>query len=378
MKYCKKCLQPDTRPNSYFNKYGVCPACVYFSSTKEINYAIRFQKLKNILHEIKKRKKNKIYDCIIGVSGGKDSTRQALWVRDKLQLNPLLVCLAYPPDQVSSRGTKNISNLINLGFDVEIVSLGPKTWKKLLLNSFVKNCNWAKPSEQALFSSLPLAASRHNIELIFLGENPGYQLGDMKTVGKNGYDGNNVFKLNTLSGGSIKWMEKAGANKKKLFHYSHYSKIKKNKFNIIYLGYFWSNWSLTKNGVIASLHGLNLRHDKFYNTQDMKGVTSLDEDWVIINQMIKYFKYGFGRVSDYINEDIRNKLIDRQSAIKILEKYDGNCSQKYIISFCEYLNINQNFFWETVNKFTNKKLFKIKKKGRPIPKFKVGVGIYEA
>lgn len=378
MKYCKKCLQPDTRPNIYFNRYGICPACVYHQSTRRINYSIRYKKLENILIEAKQRKKNNFYDCIIGVSGGKDSTRQALWVKEKLKLKPLLVCLSYPPEQVTRVGTKNISNLINLGFDVEIISLGPKTWKKLLLNSFIKNCNWAKPSEQALFSSLPLAAKRHNIELIFLGENPGYQLGDMNTVGKNGYDGNNIFKMNTLSGNSIMWMKKIGIDKKKLYHYSHISKIKNSKFNIIYLGYFWKNWSIKKNGIISSLYGLNLRKDKFYNTQDIRGIFSLDEDWVIINQMIKYYKYGFGRISDYINEDIRNNIIKRDEGIKILEKYDGNCSEVYISSFCKYLGIKPPFFWKIVKKFTNKKLFKIKAKGRPSPKFKVGVGISES
>ena len=155
-----------------------------------------------------------------------------------MKLKPLLVCLSYPPEQVTRTGTQNISNLINLGFDVEIISLGPKTWKKLLLNSFLQNGNWANPSEQALFSSLPLAAKRHNIELIFLGENPGYQLGDMKTIGKNGYDGNNIFNMNTLKGNSTKWMELAGVSKNKLYHYSHNSKVKNTNFNIIYLGYF--------------------------------------------------------------------------------------------------------------------------------------------
>lgn len=378
MKYCKKCLQPDTRPNIYFNKFGICPACVYYYSTRGINYTIRYKKLENILKEVKKRKKNNFYDCIIGVSGGKDSTRQALWVREKLKLKPLLVCLSYPPEQVTRIGTKNISNLINLGFDVEIISLGPKTWKKLLLNSFLENCNWAKPSEQALFSSLPLAAKRHEIELIFLGENPGYQLGDMKTLGKNGYDGNNIFKMNTLNGNSTKWMEKIGIDKNKLYHYSHTSKIKNSKFNIIYLGYFWKNWSIKKNGIVSSLYGLNLRKDKFYNTQDIRGVFSLDEDWVIINQMIKYYKYGFGRISDYINEDIRNGIIKRNEAISVLEKYDGNCNEVYISSFCKYLGIKPKFFWKIVKKFTNKKLFNINTKGRPSPKFKVGIGINEA
>ena len=57
MKYCKKCLQPDTRPNIFFNKFGLCPACIYHNFTRGINYSVRYKKLKKILNEIKKRKK---------------------------------------------------------------------------------------------------------------------------------------------------------------------------------------------------------------------------------------------------------------------------------------------------------------------------------
>ena len=73
-----------------------------------------------LLDHIKKLQKfpRRKFDCIIGVSGGKDSTRQALWVRDKLKLRPLLVSIAYPPEQITERGADNISNLIELGFDV--------------------------------------------------------------------------------------------------------------------------------------------------------------------------------------------------------------------------------------------------------------------
>ena len=67
-----------------------------------------------------RNKKDGAFDCIIGVSGGKDSTRQALWIRDKLKLNPLLVCLSYPPEQVTNLGVNNLSNLIELGFDTLI------------------------------------------------------------------------------------------------------------------------------------------------------------------------------------------------------------------------------------------------------------------
>ena len=48
-----------------------------------------------------------------------------------------------------------------------------------------------------------------------------------------------------------------------------------------------------------------IRSDSVVNTGDPKGVSALDEDWVTLNQMIKYYKFGFGKVTDYVNEDIR-------------------------------------------------------------------------
>ena len=128
MKYCIKCLQPDTRPNIKFDQHGICPACNYYAHLGDIDWEERCSILSEIVEEQQKKNKSKYqyHDCIIGVSGGKDSTRQALWIREKLGLNPLLVCLAYPPDQVNKLGAKNLSNLIELGFDIHTVSLHHK------------------------------------------------------------------------------------------------------------------------------------------------------------------------------------------------------------------------------------------------------------
>ena len=123
------------------------------------------------------------------------------------------------------------------------------------------------------------------------------------------------------------------------------------------------------------MHGLNLREDHYKNTQDLYGIYSLDEDWVTLNQMIKYYKYGFGRVSDYVCDDIRFGQITRKEGIKILEKYDGKCGKKYIKDFCKYIDISQKIFWRVVHKHVNKKLFKIEKNNRIKPLFKVGKGL---
>ena len=208
MKYCKKCLQPDTRPNTKFLSDGICPACNYFEELKKVDWEERYEILQHELEKYRSQS-NQMFDCIIGVSGGKDSTRQALWVRDKLGLKPLLVSLSYPPEQITDRGTDNISNLINLGFDVIISAPSPQTWRLLMRESFFRFTNWAKSTELALFSSVPQLAIKYKIPLILWGENPGLQLGDMKSLGKTGFDGNNLRHLNTLSGAQPEWIKES-------------------------------------------------------------------------------------------------------------------------------------------------------------------------
>ena len=90
MKICKKCIQPDTRPGIFFNDEGVCGACLWIEEQETINWDLRFKELEGIANWAKK-KSNSNYDCAIGVSGGKDSTKQALTARDRLNLNCLLV-----------------------------------------------------------------------------------------------------------------------------------------------------------------------------------------------------------------------------------------------------------------------------------------------
>ena len=376
MKYCLKCLQPDTRPNTYFDEFGICPACNYYEKLKEVDWRERLDTL-HLLLKSNKKKVNAKYDCIIGVSGGKDSTRQALWMRDKLDLKPLLVCLSYPPEQMTDRGAKNISNLINLGFDCIISSPAPETWRKLMRYSFLNFSNWAKSTELALFSSVPQLAIRYKIPLIFWGENPGLQLGDLKTLGKTGYDGNNLRNMNTLSGAEIQWLLDAGFSEKQINPYLYPSEKAFNDSNlkIIYLGWFLGDWSLINNAIYSVENGLKIREDSAKNTGDLYGVTSLDEDWVTLNQMIKYYKFGFGRATDYVNEEIRAGLISRDEGIKVVSEFDGACSPAYIKNFCEYIEISTQEFWAVIKKSLNPNLFEFSADELIKPKFKIGVGL---
>ena len=376
MNYCKRCLQPDTRPNTKFHDSGICPACHYIDQLPEVDWQERFEILQDLLTQFPRRK-GQFHDCIIGVSGGKDSTRQALWVRDKLGLNPLLVSLSYPPEQVTERGVDNLSNLIELGFDVHILAPAPDTWRRLMAASFRRFANWCRSTELALFSAVPRLAIQYKIPLILWGENPGLQLGDLKTLGRKGYDGNNLRNMNTLGGGAFDWMIEEGFSEQDLisYRYPDPEEFDAAGLQIVYLGWFLGDWSLVNNALYSCSNGLLIRDDAAENTGDLFGVSSLDEDWVSLNQMIKYYKFGFGRATDYVNEEIRLGRLTRDEGIALVERYDGCCGSHYIESFCEYIDISVQEFWQQVHANLNQSLFKLTSDGKIIPRFKVGVGL---
>ena len=327
----------------------------------------------------KYRSNNNYFDCILGVSGGKDSTRQALWLKEKFNLRPLLVCCSYPPEQVTEVGAKNLSNLMKLGFDILVTAPSPEVWKKSVKKSFFKG-NYLIGPEIALYSSLPQIAIKYGLKLIFWGENPASVWNDQKTKSRKGYDGNNLRYSNTLNNCKIDWIQNLVEHKSQLipYRYPSINDFKKHDLQIIYLGWFWKNWTFLSNAKYSALNGLNLKKDKATKTGDLYGITAIDDTWVSVNQMIKYYKFGFGRVTDYLNFEIRNGNMSRNQAIKYAEKYDGLCDQKFIDDFCKYIGISKMQFNKFISKIINKKLFKVQIKNQKLRvkrKFQVGIGI---
>ena len=98
----------------------------------------------------------------------------------------------------------------------------------------------------------------------------------------------------------------------------------------------------------------------------------LDEEFTNINMMLKYYKFGFGRATDTVNEKIRSGRMTRDEAIRVVEKYDGLCSDRIIRSFSAYVGITETEFWNIANPWVNDDIFTIREGERPIRKFTVG------
>ena len=378
MRYCKKCVQPDTRPGLKFDESGVCYACKFAEERKNIDWSKREKELKSIAEWAKNKAKGKTHDCVIGISGGKDSMFQSFYARDKLGLNCLLVNLA--PDGITKWGAKNIENLIQHGFDTMIYRPNPKVWKKTIKHAFYKYGNPVKPTEYPLWTVSYLTALKFNVPLIIQGENPGITLGCVEGVGSDD-NALNISECNTLRGGDASDWEVDGIKLRELLWYQFPDKdeLKKAEIRAIYINYYAKEWGFWNNTEFGKEHGLSKRGD---HDPELAGRTnpygSIDADIQIVNQMLKYYKFGFGFVTDEVGYAVREKGMDREEAIELVRKYDGKCGEKYIKDFCDYIGITVDEFWRVTDSFVNKKLFsKDPKTGKWTPKFKVGVDFKE-
>jgi len=374
MKYCKKCIQLDTRPHIKFDDDSVCYACKY---QEKVDNDIDWDKRKKQLHEIAdwaKKNAKGTHDCVIGVSGGKDSTFQAMYAKEELGLNCLLVNLA--PDGITKWGAQNIENLIQKGFDTIIMRPNPIIWKKLIKHAFYKYGNPVKPTEYPLWASSYITALKFGIPLIIQGENAGLTLGVVKGVG----DGDNALDVNlldTMAGGNASDWEVEGIKLNEILWYQFPDKneIKKSNIRAIWLNYYAKEWGYRHNIEFAKKHGLMGRQHHDSNlTGRLSPYCSIDaESAQIVNQLLKYLKFGFGFVTDEVCYYIRSGDMTREEGIEKVKQYDGKCGDIYLKYFCDYIGISIDEFWRVADQYVNKDLFeKDPKTGEWIPKFTVG------
>lgn len=359
MRYCKKCLEPDTRPDSIFDDEGVCFPCRYAERRHEIDWAGRRRELEGIATWAKERNVSG-YDCIIPVSGGKDSHRQAIYARDELGLRPLLVSCAYPPREQTERGAANMANLISLGFDAHIVSPAPETWRKLMRVGFFEFGNFYKPTELALYAAVPKFAIMFQIPLLIYGENPALSWGS--AGGSLDGDANRMKYTNTLKGGDISPYTSAGFDPKGMFWYRYPSDahIARAGLRMIYLGYYMPDFDDWTNARVAIANGLVQRTGIDAIPEDIGQINAwdaLDCDFVQVNQFLKYIKLGFGKASEQCSGMIRVGMMTRAEGVELARRLDGKVAHRYIAQLCRFLEITDDEFWGVVERFRNPKLF---------------------
>ncbi len=354
IQYCRKCILPNTRPNIFINKKTkICSVCSSLIITKKkINWKFRKTEFKKLISKIKKNKN--FYDCVIPVSGGKDSTWQVV---NALNHNLKPLCITWKTPSRSEIGKKNLQNLINLGVNHIDFSVNPKIEKNFILQSFIKYGEPLIPMHMAMHALPAQIAKFFNIPLVFWAENSRVEYGGKNIIANEKYMNDNWRKLfgNTKSTTYKDWVGPT-LPLKDLLTYSWVSdKIKKkNNIKEIFLGYYFK-WDPEKIYNFSKKRGFKAATKPktgIYNFADID-----DEFLITIHHWLKWYKFGFTRVWDNLSIEIRNNRITRNKAINIIKKIGTKNPSKEIKLFCKYLNISENFFYKIANKFRNKDIW---------------------
>jgi len=355
MKYCKRCLYPDTKPLLIINEDGICDACLNWEKKSSIDWESRRKQLDEIVG--KYRKTDGSYDCVIPVSGGKDSHAQAIYARDELGLNPLLV--TFIPRDLVELGRKNIENLKSIGFDYIEFTPNPQIYRKLAKIGLTELGDVTWPEHHGIFIIPIKIAAAFKIPLVIWGENPQYEYGGPGLGNKLDYEWLKTYGGFWLDKFSVK--EVALKHKIELRHLNPYvyptkQELDEMQLNSIFLFYFFK-YDIYKNLDFVKKHGFSVDDKPKEGTYT--NWENLDEKYTAMHDYFKWIKYGFGRATDHASLDIRYRKISREEGIELVKKHEGKIPLRYFDEFLEDMELDRKSFYDIVDKFANKELFEL-------------------
>lgn len=356
MKYCKKCIMPDTRPEQVFNVEGICDACrSAVRKQKEIDWIQRRNEFEALLERYR-NKDHSWWDCIIPVSGGKDSCHQAYTLKYEFRMNPL--CVNFVPCEMTEIGLKNILFLRDLGFDMIQTAANRKIYRQMVRKGFfdLGDCCW--PEHIGIFTTPVRVAVQYKIPLIIWGENPQFEYGGPASKRENNYLDRNWLEQFQMLGYRISDLYDEGFDKKDLltFGYPTDEEMKTVGVTGLFLGYYlkWETFNHAQKMINLGWHANpdGPVEGAYYNFEN------LDCKWIAgLHDYMKFLKYGYGRATDHLCIEIRHGRITREEAIRIVRNFEGKMPHKYLPDFLRFINCTEKEFVDTLDKFTNRKIF---------------------
>lgn len=357
--YCTRCIMPHTKPDLHLDAEGVCNACRSFERRKEVDWDARHVELLRVLERYRRRD-GASWDCIVPVSGGKDSTYQVVRML-QLGLNPL--CVTATTCDLSAIGRANIENIKRLGVDYVEISPNPLVRRKLNRIGLTQVGDISWPEHVGIFTIPVRAAVQFNVPLIVWGENSQNEYGGPAAAADN-----NVLNRRWLEefGGLLGMrvtdlIGQEGIEARHIINYTYPTDEELQRVGVtgIFLGHYLP-WDGLSNALIATANGFTT-YDKAVEGS-MVNYENLDNHQTGIHDYFKFLKFGFGRATDLTCLHIRRGRISRRDGVDIVRRMDGVFPWEYLGKSLEDilapLDLTVDQFIKVCDSFTNKKLFK--------------------
>lgn len=370
VKFCKECVISNQRPitlvetkhtkdknkdTTFFNDDGVCDPCRWARIKKnEIDWKKRENELIQLLD--KHRSKDGSYDVVVPASGGKDSIYVAHLLKYKYNMNPLTVTWA--PHIRTEIGLKNLDSMIDSGLDNNLIHPNSKLHKQLTKLAFL---NLGHPFQPFIIGQRvvgPKTAIEKNIKLIFYGENvaeygnrikDNYSpLMDTKLISAFDTNNNDLF-LSGVKIGDLKKQLSITSNELEIYKSPTQEEIKKNKIEVHYMSYY-KFWSQQENFYYAS-ENTNFQTADERTQGSYTKSNGLDDKLECFHYYMMMIKFGMGRATWDAAQEIRDGKITRDEGVTLVNKYDTEFPDRYFRDFLDYISIDAETFYKTVDSF---------------------------
>jgi N-acetyl sugar amidotransferase len=352
MDYCARCLYPtNARPALIIDDDGVCSGCRYHESRLRVDWAERERMLRALLDEFRRRAREagQIYDCIVPVSGGKDSHYQVHLIKVVYGLNPLLVTFNHCFN--TRLGIRNLTNMVKqFGCDLVRVTANPESVRKISRHMVrtVGDLTW---HYHAGIKTLPFQiAVRYRVPLIIWGEHGFAELTGMFTLddlveftkwSRQEHDMRGVEATDLISDAS-------GITRQDIAPYIYPSDDEIESLGVrgIYLSNF-INWDAKEQAelMIDKYDFAPIRHRR---GRTFNLYSKTDDHANEVHDYMKYLKFGYGRATDDASTEIRHGRMTREEGIEMVRLYDA-ARPLYYDTYLRFLGMSQAEFEGTLD-----------------------------
>ena len=366
VRFCRRCTMSNQRPMStvefesnsatekkslVFDEDGVCQACRYAEQKKLIDWDKRAGELSVLCDRF--RRDDGRYDVIVPGSGGKDSIKAAIVLRDEYRMNPLLV--TWPPAMITQIGKRNFDAWLDAGFANITYYQNRKVHRRLTRDAFVNLCHPFQPFILGQKNYAARMSMIMKVPLVVYGENEaeyGNPIEDNQSPERDKKWFSSMSDLKELRIGGRKVgniMEEYLCSLADLAPYlpCNSEELEENGTEVHYLGYY-KKWHPQESYYFAAVNS-GFRPNTTRTEGSYSKYSSIDDkiDW--LHYYTTYAKFGIGRATYDSAQEIRNGDITREEGIMLVDRFDGEYPRQYLNDCLEYMGLSKSEFDEIVN-----------------------------
>src|SRR3990167_2495709 len=320
LKYCIRCCMPETVEGICFDERGICNGCNSSEEKMYIDLELREQALSKKLAYYKDKFKHRAYDCILPVSGGKDSFFQAYILTKKYNMRPLAVTFSH--NWFTETGKRNLQRLLET-FYVDHIMFTPNRGlvNRIAARSIEVIGDSCWHCHAGVGSFVLQIALKFEIPFIVWGESiaeDGCRWSYFESTKKDIFD--EAYFVNVSAKSKVDDFANDKISKEELEMFRHPTSNQYQNAGIagLHLGdyFFWDE----ERQVEFIKKEFGWEEDVIDGTY--KKYKSVECVMPGLHDYTKFIKRGFGRATDHATRDVRAGLLTRQEGFDLINEYD--------------------------------------------------------